>query len=69
MLKDKLKSETMKIDKHRLEIGGAYIKEVYVIFEMPLHKKQLLESQLEIGEFISLAKEPKKKRFMYNSYC
>lgn len=63
-LKDKLKNETLKIDKQKIEIGGAYIKEVYIIFEMPLHKKQLLESQLEIGEFITQAKAPKKKRFM-----
>ena len=63
-LKDKLKRETMKLDKQKLEIGGAYIKEVYVIFEMPLNKKQLIESQLEAGEFISKVKDPKRKRFM-----
>jgi hypothetical protein len=63
-LKDKLNLEKQRIDGQKLEIGGAFTKEIYVIFEMPLHKKLLLENTIEIGEFISKAKDPKKRRFM-----
>ena len=63
-LNDLLTREIKRIDSKKMEIGGAHIKEVYVIFEMPIDKNKLLQNPLEINDFIEKAKNPKKRRFM-----
>lgn len=63
-LNDKLSKEIKRVDQAKLEIGGANIKEVYVIFEKPVDKNKLIQNPIEVSEFIDKAKDPKKKRFM-----
>lgn len=58
-----------EIQKHKLENlvignGAAPIKEIYVIFEMPIHKNKWIQNSIEMGEFISKTKDPQKKRFL-----
>lgn len=63
-LNDLLTREIKRIDSKKMEIGRAYIKEVYVIFEMPIDKNKLLQNTLELSDFIEKVKNPKKRRFM-----
>lgn len=57
--KQKSKLENMIIGS-----GQASIKEIYVTFELPEHKKKCIENSIEIGEFITKVKDPSKKKFM-----
>lgn len=57
-----------KLEDWVIKNFGTEIKEIYVIFEMPIHKKKLIENTIEIGGFISSAKDPQKKKFLYGFF-
>jgi hypothetical protein len=60
------REEKQKSKLENLIIGReqAPIKEVYITFELPEHKKKCIENNIEIGEFITKVKDPSKKKLM-----
>ena len=61
----KLSKEIGKIDKTKMEIGKSTIKEIYIIFEMPIDKNKLINGIKEINDDVEVFKENKKsKKFL-----
>ncbi|CAI2380575.1 unnamed protein product [Moneuplotes crassus] len=53
-----------KLERLIVSGGATSIKEVYVTFELPEHKKKCIEDSIEIGEFITKVRDPSKKKFI-----
>ena len=60
----KLSNEISRIDKSKIEIGKSYIKEIYIIFEMPIDKNKLINGIAEINDFVEKVKGNKSKKFL-----
>ena len=60
-----LSNEIKKMEQIRMEIEKTEIKEIYVIFEMPIEKNKLIENIQQINNFVDKLKyQNKSKRFL-----
>ena len=60
-----LSNEIKKMEQIRMEIEKTEIKEIYVIFEMPIEKNKLIENIQQIKNFVDKSKyQNKSKRFL-----
>ena len=61
----KLSKEIGIIDKTKMEIGKSTIKEIYIIFLMPIDKNKLINRIKEINDNVEIFIENKKsKKFL-----